>query len=438
MTDSKRYTTPRKRFIKLAGMTAKVAGQYGKTKLQSAVVSRKSDDKQAQQLEAMYQKMGAEVVSTLGELKGAAMKVGQALSQMRHLLPESFADELAALQKAAPPMPYAVIAEQIEAELGFRPEQLFQHFDQEPFAAASIGQVHKATLRSGEPVVVKVQYPGVDQSCQSDLKHLKRMLMLGGMLKVNKEALEAVFDEIELTLVRELDYTLEAKNIARFREFHKEDEGIVIPEVFLDYSNRRVLTLSYEAGDGIEDLSSYDQETINTLAERLFALAIWQLFELHALHSDPHPGNFAFRRDGSLVLYDFGCVTFLEPHIVLAIKRTVEAALARDFAALDQALLDLAVRDPEGPAVDNEFYRIILDIVMPVFESDQPLDFKAAALDQQLMDHKHLVFETWYSFQPSPHTIFVNRVIGGLYLIVAQMGAKTSFKYCLEDTLASI
>lgn len=438
MAKSKHYTTPRKRFIKLVGMTAKVAGQYGKAKLQGAIKQDKAADSQPQELEAMYQKMGAEVVATLGELKGAAMKVGQALSQMRHLLPESFADELAALQKAAPPMPYSVIQRQIELELGFVPEKLFEYFEQEPFAAASIGQVHKATLHSGEQVVVKVQYPGVDQSCQSDLKHLKRMLMLGGMLKVNKAALEAVFDEIESTLIRELDYTLEASNIARFSEFHREDEGIVIPKVFSDYSSRRVLTLSYEAGDSIEDLSEYDQNTINTLAERLFALAIWQLFELHALHSDPHPGNFAFRRDGSLVLYDFGCVTFLEPHIVVAIKQTVEAALARDMPALDNGLLALAVRDPDGPAVDDEFYQVILDIVMPVFESAQALDFRAAALDQQLMAQKHLVFEAWHSFQPSPHTIFVNRVIGGLYLIVAQMGAKTSFKYCLEDTLAHV
>lgn len=437
MAKSKHYATPSKRFMKLAGMTAKVAGHYGKGKLKKAI--KREDDQQleAEQQALMYQQMGLQVVSTLGELKGAAMKVGQALSQMRHLLPEAFADELAALQKAAPAMEFDVINSQIKAELGFDAEQLFQSFDRQPFAAASIGQVHRAVTREGEEVVVKVQYPGVDKSCQSDLKHLKRMLMLGGMLKVNKEALEAVFDEIEATLVRELDYRLEAENIQRFKDFHRDDEGIVIPEVFTAYSSRRVLTLSYEPGDDISQLDHYDQETINTLAQRLFAMAIWQLFEFNVLHSDPHPGNYAFRSDGSLVLYDFGCVTFLDSEIVKAIKATIEAALARDIGALDQALIDLQVRDSSGPEVDRQFYDIILDIIMPVFESEQALDFKTAALDQRLLEHKNLVFENWTSFQPSPHTIFVNRVIGGLYLIVAQMGAKTSFKYCLEDTLAN-
>lgn len=437
MAKSKHYATPSKRFMKLAGMTAKVAGHYGKGKLKKAI--KREDDQQleAEQQALMYQQMGLQVVSTLGELKGAAMKVGQALSQMRHLLPEAFADELAALQKAAPAMEFDVINSQIKAELGFDAEQLFQSFDRQPFAAASIGQVHRAVTREGEEVVVKVQYPGVDKSCQSDLKHLKRMLMLGGMLKVNKEALEAVFDEIEATLVRELDYRLEAENIQRFKDFHRDDEGIVIPEVFTAYSSRRVLTLSYEPGDDISQLDHYDQETINTLAQRLFAMAIWQLFEFNVLHSDPHPGNYAFRSDGSLVLYDFGCVTFLDSEIVKAIKATIEAALARDINALDQALIDLQVRDSSGPEVDRQFYDIILDIIMPVFESEQALDFKNAALDQRLLEHKNLVFENWTSFQPSPHTIFVNRVIGGLYLIVAQMGAKTSFKYCLEDTLAN-
>ncbi|MEO1268440.1 MAG: AarF/UbiB family protein, partial [Myxococcota bacterium] len=174
-----------KRFFKLAGMTASVAGNYAKSKLKS--VFKNAEESARQQAES-YQESGERIAKTLGELKGAAMKIGQMASVASDVLPKELSSALKSLQNEAPPMSFDVIASQIEQEFGARPEILFNHFDPEPFAAASIGQVHRAQVDDGREVVVKVQYPGVDSSVDSDLAHLKLALRASGLVKMNRKA----------------------------------------------------------------------------------------------------------------------------------------------------------------------------------------------------------------------------------------------------------
>ena len=184
-------------------------------------------------------------------------------------------------------------------------------FDEAPFAAASIGQVHRATTLAGDDVVVKIQYPAVKASIDSDMKHLKRILKLGSLLRVDERALDAVFKEIRAQLEEELDYLREADNVRLFQAFHAEDDDVVIPTVFADLSGATVLTLSFEDGvplENVSDANGFDQALRNRLGERLFDIIGRQIFELRTVHCDPHPGNFAFRTDGSIVLYDFGAV----------------------------------------------------------------------------------------------------------------------------------
>src|SRR5690606_8162451 len=159
-------------------------------------------------------------VDTLGELKGAVMKVGQVASQTQDFLPKEFSRALQRLQKEAPPMDFDVISKQIEDELGASHKSLFATFDEEPYGAASIGQVHRATTREGEDVIVKVQYPGVGGSVDSDLKQLRLALKLGGLLKMPKASVDQLFAEIRVRLIEELDYENEARNIELFRGFH--------------------------------------------------------------------------------------------------------------------------------------------------------------------------------------------------------------------------
>ncbi len=430
----KAFATPRKRFIKLAGMTASVAGQYTRAKVKGVF---RSDEAREEDLAEMYREVGWSIVETLGELKGAAMKVGQALSQMQHLLPDEFSEELSKLQSQAVPVPYEAIESQLVSEFGFPPEKLFARFDREPYAAASVGQVHRAATWDGVEVVVKIQYPGVDVSCESDLNHLRRALQLGGLLKVDRNALEEVFDEVHHKLMLELDYRLEAKNLRFFREHYQRAEKIIIPDLVENFCSKRVLTLVYEPGDHLAEMKApkYSQEMINEIGRRLFNLMGDQLFFLHRIHGDPHPGNFAFREDGSIVMYDFGSVSDLSPELVAAYVRIARAALDGDYLTLDQELIDVGVRNADAAPVEESYYEYWLDIFLRPLQQDHSYQYSLQNLQEEMFKRKDMLLSHWGAFQPCADTLFVNRVITGHFLNLANMGVEHAYLEDLERML---
>jgi predicted unusual protein kinase regulating ubiquinone biosynthesis (AarF/ABC1/UbiB family) len=419
--------TPGKRFIKLTGMTAKVAGKYAAGKIKS---SMSDEAKKEEQRSQMYADIGDQVLQTLGEMKGAAMKAGQIVSQMRHLFPEEFADKIAHLQKNSEPMPYELIARQIQLELGFTPDKLFREFDKVPFAAASIGQVHKAVTHNGDNVIVKVQYPGVKKSCQSDLVHLKRMFALSGILKIDKQALNEVFVAIENKLMEELDYVTEARNLNQFREFHSADPLLVIPRVYSDFSSECVLTLSEEMGDSLDELDdkSYTQEEKNQLALVLVKAVLREVLFFGRAHCDPHPGNFAFRHDGSVIIYDYGCVADIPPFVIDHYIDVIYASIDGEFHKIDDMLLNLGVRNPQEQALPAEMYQTwFADFIRPVME--EPNAGKAIQRIQQAINqHMEEFIRIRGVMQPSVETLFLNRIIGGHFLNLAQMGVDVDLK----------
>ncbi len=420
--------TPRKRFFKLSALTVKAAGHYGKTKIQHALHNDELRKEQA--YNRLYSRLGEEVLSTLGEMKGAAMKVGQIASQMRHLFPEEFADQIAKLQKQSPPMPFNEIRAQIQYSFGFPPEKLFNSFETEPFAAASIGQVHKAITRDGVEVVVKVQYPGVAQSCASDLIHLKRLFSLSGLLKVDKESLDEVFSEVKDNLMRELDYSQEASNLLEFARLHEKDDCIVIPAVLEDYSSDTVLTLSYEEGFSMSELrqEGFSQNDINTLAKTLIEAMLREVLEHQKAHSDPHPGNFSFRKNGQVVIYDYGSVADMSDLVIERYIDIVEAAVAGEFHRIDGLLLALGVRNPEENAVDKGLYRAWFDdLLLPALE-EESADKAIVKIQQGIQKHSHDFLAYRDAFKPCAETLFINRIIGGHFLNLAQMGVDTDLK----------
>ncbi len=432
---TKKTTTTRTgRFLKLAKMTASVAGRYAGQKVQNVFASEDTAD--ARRSKA-YTRMADEVADTLGELKGAVMKLGQIASQTQDFLPKEFAAALQRLQKEAPPVEYAVIAAQVERELGALPEKLFRSFEREPHAAASIGQVHRAVTTDGREVVMKVQYPGVDESCDSDLKQLKLTLKLGGLLKLPKESVDAVFEEVKARLHEELDYENEAKNIDRFRKFHADHEGVLVPHVIPELSTRRVLTLEYLHGDHINDLQNlgYPQETINLLGERLFRVLLEQLFVFQWIHGDPHPGNFAFRRDGSVIIYDFGCVKCLKPEIVAAYADAIEASLAEDYVALDAAMIRLGARAPNKPSPGADYYKVWRDIFFQPFLQQAPYDFGRSDMHLQVARNTPLFFKYFDHFRPPVESLYIDRMMGGQYWLAKTLGVQGCFAPLVQEYL---
>lgn len=416
--------------MKLAGMTASVAGSYAKGKVKTLLTGEKADQSEE------WRAAGEMIAKTLGEMKGAVMKVGQIASQARDILPPEIANALASLQNEAPPMPYEVIAKQIEREFGTSPDRLFSWFDPEPFAAASIGQVHRARTDDGREVVVKVQYPGVDTSVDSDLAHLRLALRAAGVLKINKKAMDALFDELRARIHEELDYTLEATNVLLFRQLHKDDEGIVIPEVIGERSSKRVLTMAWEPGDRIDrvDLDAYPQEVRNLLGERVFRAFARQIFEHKIVHGDPHPGNFAFRPDGTVVIYDFGCIKHLKPETIEAYQEVIRHGVREDWPALDEAMIRLGARTPDGPVLDGEFYKPWRDIFIHPFSAGvQPFDFGNATVHAKVQRLVPSALKNLASLQPPAETIFVDRVIGGHYWTMVKLGVVRDFRPLLPE-----
>lgn len=430
----KPVTTRTGRFIRLAGMTASVASRYAGARARSWVGAEENEQRRSEN----YSRMAEDIASTLGDLKGAVMKVGQIASQTQDFLPKEFSAALQRLQKEAPPVPFDVITGQIESELGKPVAALFATLDEIPYAAASIGQVHRATTHEGRDVIVKVQYPGVDESCDSDLKQLRMALRLGGLLKLPKESVDQLFAEIRLRLREELDYENEARNIALFRDFHRKDTWVHIPEVLPQLSTRRVLTMELVEGDHIEAVTPdrYSQDVINTIGHRLFTTMADQLFRFHCVHGDPHAGNFAFRPDGSLILYDFGCVKKLKPEIVQAYRNAIVSALDEDYAALDRCLIDLGARVENKPALDQAYYAMWRDIlIVPFASADTPYDFSQADLHRQVAAKTPTVFKHMDSLRPAIESIFIDRMIAGHYWILKRLGVQAAFRSELERYL---
>ena len=422
------------RFWKLTGMTTSIATRVASHQVKGLF---QSEQDRATSREALMRHIGQEVAATLGQMKGAVMKVGQIASQMQDVLPREISEQLAVLQNASAPMPFHVIRRQLEKELGGPVGDYFQVFDEAPFAAASIGQVHRATTLAGDDVVVKIQYPAVKASIDSDMKHLKRILKLGSLLRVDERALDAVFKEIRAQLEEELDYLREADNVRLFQAFHAEDDDVVIPTVFADLSGATVLTLSFEDGvplENVSDANGFDQALRNRLGERLFDIIGRQIFELRTVHCDPHPGNFAFRTDGSIVLYDFGAVKRLPEEDVRLMATLVRASLDGDWRALDRALLAIGARRSDSE-VSDRLCQAWVPLLLKAF-AETPFDFAQASLHQDVVQQaRRTPLEEMLKFQPSSRTLLVQRVVGGHYWTMKNLGVATAFRPRLEKLL---
>jgi predicted unusual protein kinase regulating ubiquinone biosynthesis (AarF/ABC1/UbiB family) len=422
-----------RRAFRLASMTASVAGRQAATRLKSAFQTAESAAKSKADT---YKENGKRIAETLGDLKGAAMKIGQMASVANDLLPKEITNSLTKLQKEAPPMAYEVIAEQIEKELGCAPELLFSKFDETPFAAASIGQVHRAVTDDGREVVVKVQYPGVDASVDSDLGHLKLALRASGMVQMDRKAYHILFEEIRERLHEELDYCNEADNVRMFNQFNAKRPHIVVPDVVGERSSQRVLTLTYEPGDHLTDLDSlnYSQEARDQIGRNLWSTMLDQLFDLRAIHADPNPGNFAFRPDGTLVIYDYGCVKKLTPQFTEVYADMLWSGWVEDYDAVHTGLDQLGVLRKGGPHPGNAYYKRWRDLLYNAYDQDE-FDYGKTTLHDDFLKMIPGVMKRMPSWSMPTDLIFIDRAIAGHYANLRLIRSRGPFLEMVEDAL---
>jgi predicted unusual protein kinase regulating ubiquinone biosynthesis (AarF/ABC1/UbiB family) len=278
-----------------------------------------------QELDTEFELRTAEqVAATLGEMKGALMKLGQMASYLDQGLPEHVRDALASLQSNAPPMSAELAAGVIRTELGHDPDDLFDTWDPTPIASASIGQVHRAITRDGEAVAVKVQYPGVAEAMAADLANLG--LVFGGMGQLFPGFdPKPVVAELRERLTEELDYANEAVNQERFAEEYDGHPFIHVPRVLGHLSTSRVLTTELAEGVSFAEMTSWSAAERDLAAETIYRFAFGSLYRLRMFNGDPHPGNYLFRPGGQVTFLDFGLVKHFTPAELLPFEEMITA-----------------------------------------------------------------------------------------------------------------
>src|SRR5712691_9448017 len=306
------------RALRLAGLTAGVAGSYVGYMLQRLFLGVEGRNNKRRSTHA---RAGRQIRDELQLLRGPIMKLGQALSLHTDIVPEEILAELTKLQMEAPGMHPSLALAQFKASLGRTPNEVFKRFDPEPFAAASLGQVHRAIMRDGTGAAIKIQYPGIRSAIENDFRWIRNVSLpaqASGYLP------KAVLDEIESQIIAETDYVREADHIEFFRAALKPLDFVVVPDVYRDCSTDRVLTMSVVAGQHLDAfLATHPSQRLRDLVgSRLLELFTFQLLILETLHADPHWGNYLFNDDGTIGLVDFGCVKHLGSDLVASFRKS--------------------------------------------------------------------------------------------------------------------
>jgi predicted unusual protein kinase regulating ubiquinone biosynthesis (AarF/ABC1/UbiB family) len=365
------------------------------------------------------------VADQLATMRGAAMKVGQILSMdSGDFLPRELADILARLREDATYMPVDQLRLAMTEAYGEEWASLFYGFEVRPIAAASIGQVHRTVSPDGRDIVLKVQYPGVANSIDSDVDNIASLLRLSGLLPEGFD-IQPLLEDAKKQLHDEADYLKEADFLHSFGERLSGDDRFVLPEVLPELTRRNVLAMTYVPGSPIETLAEQPREERDRVMSALLELMLLELFELRMVQTDPNFANYRYRADsGEIVLLDFGATRHFTARFVNNYRRLAAAALAGDHKRVAAAAekLGYAVGD-----ADSDYRRLILDLFLLALEPlrhEGPYDFggsdmpaRMSALGEEIAAHR----EFWQA--PPTDAVYFHRKIGGMFMLATRLNA---------------
>ncbi len=370
---------------------------------------------------AMQTRNAQRIRQELQELRGPAMKLGQVLSMQSHLLDEKAIDELANLQMRAPPMHPTLMRVQFRNELGCDPEEAFEEFEPEPFAAASLGQVHRARTKDGHRVAVKIQYPAVREIIEADFQTLSQVMLPASIMRVIPQS---VIDELRRGILVECDYRNEKRNIERFGNAMKRLSFVEIPKVFPELCTERVLTISFLEGNHVDDFlrTKPSQEVRNRLGRQFLELFCFQAYEMRWIHADPHPGNYLLSTD-HIGMVDFGCVKELNDEVVQCI-RDFSLELWQKNEGVYRSMLKticgpgVSPKDPGPRRTLDEMIRVYRHLYR---ENGEPTDFGDVKIFREMSRLYKLFLSS--KFLP-PEFLFYSRAEMGLYMMLHRLGAR--------------
>ena len=365
-------------------------------------------------------------VNTLKNLRGAAMKFGQLMSMDESIiLSPDLAAVFAQLRSSGYSMTPSQLKKILNQNWGNGWLSNFKHFEVRPFAAASIGQVHKATLKSGEIVAIKVQFPGVRQSIDNDLSSLKFIMKTSGMLPA-KFPLDYYINQCGDLLKRETDYELEATNARRFSEFLKSNDKLNVPKVYNELSTQETLTMSFLEGRELSSKMAYDQSSINEISLSLLELLLNEIFTFKLVQTDPNLANFLLSEgDNSLCILDFGACCQVSEATHELYKDLLNVALTLDANKIKSFLEDKNFIPKDASSEGTKFFDSIISIAINEISQNEFFDFQRSKVFEIITEEDlNLYFELIPSSLFGSDFIFIQRKIFGLILFFRAIGAK--------------
>lgn len=375
----------------------------------------------------------------LSHLRGAAMKMGQMISlDAGDFLPEELGKILATLRDQANFMPTKQLDTVLRAEWGPDWRKEFRWFNPRPIAAASIGQVHKALTRDGQELAIKVQYPGVAKSIDSDVDNVMTLLKVAGFAPPELE-MDKLMAAAKQQLHEEADYEREGRQMALYREKLAGVEGFVVPRLHEGLTRGSILAMSFEDGVSIEELGNEPPERRDAVFARLIRLVARELFDFGVMQTDPNFANFRYRREtGEIILLDFGACRPVDPMVALGYRRMLEAGLKGNAVEVLKATIEAGFMMPIVAEKHPDRVGRMIDIVINEMREDAPFDFGDRAFIPLLREEGYAIAQdkdTW-AFPPI-ETLFVQRKVSGTALLGARLKAKVNIRRITEEVLAS-
>jgi predicted unusual protein kinase regulating ubiquinone biosynthesis (AarF/ABC1/UbiB family) len=399
----------------------KVGTNYAKHYLKS--ITSGNGDKNA-----LHRQTAEEVFGEFTKLRGTALKIAQSFSIDQGFLPEEFAEVMTKAQYSVPPINRSLVRSIIKKELGSYPEQLFQSFDSKAMAAASIGQVHRATLKDGTEVAVKVQYPGVRETISSDIALAKTLLK---RIASDGKAVEEYIEEVRQTLIMETDYIKEGESMERFHRRFSSD-SIVTPRWIESLSTERVLTMTYLEG---QHLNEFLESEPTQVEKNRYGQLMWDFFHnqikavadgILEFHADTHPGNFLLTPDEKLGVIDYGCVKTFPEDFFFNYLKLLPTHLNRDEEEIKKLYKELGVLsdDPENSKKEKRFYDFALNygftFALPYLENSFDFgDKEYRSVMKEYTKNAPITNEP----RGSKYFIYSTRVHLGLYHFLMKLGA---------------
>lgn len=373
----------------------------------------------------------------LSHLRGAAMKLGQMISMdAGDLLPPELAAIMGTLRDRATFMPSRQLEKVLAAEWGSDWRGQFAEFQIRPIAAASIGQVHRAVTHDGRTLAIKVQYPGIRESIDADVDNVASLLKMSTMIPPQLD-LGPLLTEAKLQLHEEADYRREGEQMQNYARLLADEDGFVVPQLDEEFTRGRVLAMSFEPGDPIEELENESQDLRNDVAQRIITLVCRELFEFGVMQTDPNFANYRYQKDtGRIVLLDFGATRAVAPEVANSYRRLLAAAIDDDADAVITASLEAGFINQATITRHRQSVDTMTEVIINEFRRTGPFDFGDRSFVPILRDEGMGIASDRSSWHlPPTETLFIQRKISGTALLCARLNAKVEVRSLLLDAL---